>query len=207
MYSKIIFRAAIWGVIPFFGLGSLSIGQTSKPLAPAVTSEAPRSSEAEPSSTSASYGDWIMRCQRLGDGADAERVCEVAQLIHAQDQQNPVAEVAIGRLKKTDPLHLTIVLPVNITLRTPPSLSLNGKDVDGLNFVWLKCLPGGCYANALLKDDVVRRWKDETDARRIIWTDGAGRESAVGLSFSGLGPALDALTRAGPDALTTVKQP
>jgi invasion protein IalB len=207
MYSKIIFRAAIWGVIPFLGLGSLSIGQTSKPLAPAVTSEAPRASEAEPSSTSASYGDWIMRCQRLGDGADAERVCEVAQLIHAQDQQNPVAEVAIGRLKKTDPLHLTIVLPVNITLPTPPSLSLNGKDVDGLNFVWLKCLPGGCYANALLKDDVVRRWKDETDARRIIWTDGVGRESAVGLSFSGLGPALDALTRAGPDARTTVKQP
>jgi len=205
MYSTIVFRAAIWGVIPFLGLGSLSVGQTSKPLTPAATSEPPRAKGAEPSSTSASYGDWIMRCQRLGDGADAERVCEVAQLIHAQDQQNPVAEVAIGRLKKTDPLHLTIVLPVNITLPTPPSLSLNGKDVDGLNFVWLKCLPGGCYANALLKDDVVRRWKDETDARRIIWTDGAGRESAVGLSFSGLGPALDALTRASPDA--TVKQP
>jgi invasion protein IalB len=200
VYSKIIFRATIWGVIPFLGIGSLSLGQTSKPLAPAVTSEAPRASEAEPSSTSASYGDWVMRCQRLGDGADAERVCEAAQLIHAQGQQNPVAEVAIGRLKKTDPLHLTIVLPVNITLRTPPSLSLKGKDVDGLNFVWLKCLPGGCYANAPLKDDVVRRWKDETDARRIIWTDGAGRVSAVDLSFNGLGSALDALDRASPDS-------
>jgi invasion protein IalB len=83
-----------------------------------------------------------MRCQRLGDAADAESVCEAAQMIHAQDQQDPVAEVAIGRLKKTDPLHLTIVLPVNIALPTPPGLSLNGKDVDGLNFVWLKCLPG-----------------------------------------------------------------
>jgi invasion protein IalB len=204
LYSKIIFRATIWGVIPFLGLSSLSLAQTVKPP---VTSEAPGLGVAEPSSTSASYGDWIMRCQRLGNGADADRVCEAAQLIHAQDQQNPVAEVAIGRLKKTDPLHLTIVLPVNIAFPTPPSLSLNGKDVDGLNFVWLKCLPGGCYANALLTDDVVRRWRDETDARRITWNDGSGRESAVGLSFNGLGSALDALNRASLGALSTAKQP
>lgn len=207
MNSAPIFLAVACGVIPFLCLGSVSIAQTVKPPPPVVTSDAPRTGEAEPSSTSASYGDWIMRCQRLGDGSDAERVCEVAQLIRAQDQQNPVAEVAIGRLKKTDPLHLTIVLPVNIALSTPPSLSLNGKDVDGLNFVWLKCLPGGCYANALLTDDVVRRWKDETDARRIIWNDGSGRESAVGLSFNGLGSALNALNRASPGALTSVKQP
>lgn len=205
MNSAPIFLAAICSVIPFLGLGSVSIAQTVKPPAPVVTSVAPHASEAEPSSTSASYGNWIMRCQRLGDGADAERVCEVAQLIRAQDQQNPVAEVAIGRLKKTDPLYLTIVLPVNIAFPTPPSLSLNGEDVDRLNFVWLKCLPGGCYANALLTDDVVRHWKDETDARRITWNDGSGRESAVGLSFNGLGSALDALNRASPGALATAK--
>jgi invasion protein IalB len=207
MYSTLVFRAAFCGVIPFLGLGSFSLAQAVKPPAPVVTPEAPRTGEAEPSSTSASYGDWLMRCQRLGDAADVEKVCEAAQLIRAQDQQNPVAEVAIGRLKKTDPLHLTIVLPVNIALATPPRLSVNGKDVDGLNFVWLKCLPGGCYANALLTDDVARRWKDETDARRIIWTDGSGRESAVVLSFNGLGSALDALNRVSLGALATTKQP
>jgi invasion protein IalB len=207
MNSAPIFLAAIFGVIPFLGMGSVSIAQTVKPPAPVVTSGAPRPVDPEPSSTSASYGDWIMRCQRLGDGADADRVCEAAQLIHAQDQQNPVAEVAIGRLKKTDPLHLTIVVPVNIAFPTPPSLSLNGKDVDGLNFVWLKCLPGGCYANALLADDVLRRWKDETDARRIIWNDGSGRQSAVGLSFNGLGSAIDALNRASSGPVAAAKQP
>jgi invasion protein IalB len=205
MNSAPVFLAAICGVIPFLGLGSLSLAQIAKPSAPVVTSEAPRAGEAEPNSTSASYGDWIMRCQRLRDGEDADRVCEAAQLIHAQDQQNPVAEVAIGRLKKTDLLHLTIVLPVNIAFPTAPSLSLNGKDVDGLNFVWLKCLPGGCYASAPLTDDVIGRWRDETAARRIIWTDGSGRESAVGLSFNGLGAALGALNRASPGALVRAK--
>ena len=102
---------------------------------------------------------------------------------------------------------MTIVLPVNIALSTPPRLSLNGKDVDGLTFVWLKCLPGGCYASALLTDDVLRHWKDETDAQRLVWTDGMGRELAVGLSFSGLGAALDALNRVSPGALAAAKQP
>ncbi len=202
MNSEMLFRTAMLSAIHFLGLGSLAIAQTP----PAATSEEQHPVDLEPSNTSASYGDWIMRCQRLGDGADVERVCEAAQLIHAQDQQNPVAEVAIGRLKKTDPLHLTIVLPVNITFPDPPRLSANGKDVDGLNFVWLKCLPGGCYANALLTDEVLRRWRDETDARRIIWTDAAGRESAVGLSFRGLSPALDALSRARLGAPATSKK-
>ena len=103
MNSTPVFLAAICSVIPLLGLASVSIAQTVKPPAPVVTSEAPRPGEAEPSSTSASYGDWIMHCQRLGDWADAERVCEAAQLIRAQDQQNTVAEVAIGRLKKNGP--------------------------------------------------------------------------------------------------------
>jgi invasion protein IalB len=205
MNSRPVFLAAICGVIPFLGWGGLSLAETVKATLPMATSEALPAGEAEPNSTSASYGDWVMRCQRLREGADADRVCETAQIIHAQDQQNPVAEAAIGRLKKTDPLHLTIVLPVNIAFSTPPSLSLNGKDVDGLTFVWLKCLPGGCYASAVLTDDVVRRWKDDKDARRIIWLDGSGRESAVGLSFNGLGAALGALNRASPGALVTGK--
>jgi invasion protein IalB len=198
-----LFWTAMLSAIPLLGLSSLATAQTP----PATTSEEQRPVDPEPSSTSASYGDWIMRCQRLGGGADAGRVCEAAQLIHAQGQENPVAEVAIGRLRQTDPLHLTIVLPVNIAFPNPPRLSANGKDAEGLNLVWLKCLPGGCYANALLTDEVVRRWKDETDGRRIIWTDGAGRESAVGLSFRGLGAALDALNRASLVARATSKEP
>jgi len=195
MNSGVLFRAAMWGMMPFLGLGSLSLAQTSKNSAPAATSENARGVDSEPSSTSASFGDWLMRCQRLNDGTETQRVCEVAQQIRAQDQQNPVAEVAIGRLKKTDPLRLTIVLPVNVAFPARPRLLLDGKDVDGLDISWLRCLPGGCYADALLKDDVLRRWKTETGARRITWTDGAGRETTVGLSFRGLTQALDALNQ------------
>jgi invasion protein IalB len=105
--SSGIFCAGILGAIVFLGLGSQAFAQL-KP-------EPPRSVDALPNSTLASFGDWALRCQRLGNGAEAQRVCEVAQQIRGQDQQNPVAELAIGRLKKADSLRLTVVLPVNVT--------------------------------------------------------------------------------------------
>jgi hypothetical protein len=46
----------------------------------------------------------------------------------------------------------------------------------------------------LLKDDVLRRWKLLTRAGHITLTDGAGRDLAIGLTFSRLSPALDALS-------------
>jgi invasion protein IalB len=185
--SSGIFCAGILGAIVFLGLGSQAFAQ--------LKTEPPRSVDAQPNSTLANFGDWALRCQRLGNGAEAQRVCEVAQKIRGQDQQNPVAELAIGRLKKTDSLRLTVVLPVNVTFSSPLSFSAHGKVLEPLDLGWRKCLPGGCIADALLKDDVLRRWKTQTSAGRITWTDAAGHDLAIGLSFRGLTQALDALSK------------
>ena len=81
------------------GLLSIAGGPlAAAPLAaPAVPAGAPAVS-AEPANTSATYGDWVMRCQRVGEGAAAKRMCEVAQTIRVQQGRDPVAEVALGRL-------------------------------------------------------------------------------------------------------------
>ena len=178
MNSGMFFGARILAVIVFIGLGSQSFAQNKPPL--------PLPVDPEPNSSSASFGDWALRCQRLGNGAETQRVCEVAEQIRGQDQQNPVAELAIGRLKKTDPLRLTVILPVNVTFSNPPTFSADGKVAEPLDLGWRKCLPGGCIADALLKEDVLRRWKTQTSAGRITWTDATGRELAVALSSRGL---------------------
>jgi invasion protein IalB len=197
MRSGNFFRVGIVGVIVCLGLGSQAVAQmaVSAVPAPAAKPELPRPVDAEPSSTLANFGDWTLRCQRLGNGAETQRVCEVAQQIRAQDQQTPVAELAIGRLKKADSLPLSVALPVNVTLSNPPSFSTDGKMPEPLDLGWRKCLPGGCIADVPLKDDVLRRWKTHAGAGRITWTDAAGRDLAVGLSFRGLTQALDALSK------------
>jgi invasion protein IalB len=85
-------------------------------------------------------------------------------------------------------------LPVNVFFSNAPSFSADGKAPEPLDLGWRKCLPGGCIADALLMDDVLRRWKTQANAGRITWTDAAGRDLAIGLSFRGLSQALDALS-------------
>lgn len=73
----------ILGAIVLFGLGSQAFVQPPKSVAAAPAAKPERPVDAEPNSTVASFGDWTLRCQ-----------------IRAQDQQNPMAELAVGRLKE-----------------------------------------------------------------------------------------------------------
>ena len=196
MNSDKLFHVGILAAIVAMGLGSHAVAEPKAAVpAPAAVPKHPGPVDAEPYSTSASFGDWVLRCQRVGNGAETQHVCEVATQIRAPDQQNPVAELAIGHLKKADALRLTVVLPVNVILANPPSFSTDGNAVEPLDLGWRKCMPGGCIADALLKDDVLNRWKAQTSAGRMHWTDAAGRDLAIGLSFRGLAQALDALGR------------
>ena len=195
MNSSILFRVGILVTLIFPGLGSLAVAQAAKSTAPAAKQEPPRPVDAEPNSTQANFGDWTLRCQRLGNGGETQRVCEVAQQIRTQDQQSPVAELAIGRLKKTDPLRLTVVLPVNITFSNSPSFLTEGNTGEQLDLGWRKCLPGGCIADAQLKEDLLVRWKTPMSIGHITWTDAAGRDLKIEPSFRGLSQALDALDK------------
>src|SRR3984893_6083064 len=140
MSSGMGLRVGTFGVIALLALGSQAVAQGTKPAAPTSVGkpEPPRPVDAEPNSTLANFGDWALRCQRLGNGAETQRVCEVAQQIRAQDQQNLVAELAIGRLKKGDPLRMTVFLPVNVSFSSPPSFSADGKAPELLDLGWWK---------------------------------------------------------------------
>src|SRR5262249_192868 len=83
--------------------------------APAAPAEAPRPVGSEPEATTATYGDWVMRCQRIAAANATQRVCEVAQSVQAQGQQNPILQVALGSLGAKEPIKLTIVAPVNVS--------------------------------------------------------------------------------------------
>lgn len=198
MKSGQSFHTVVLGATVVLGLGSHAIAEAAKLSGPSTTPkpEVSRTTvEATPTSTSASFGDWVLRCQRLANGAETLHVCEVAQQIRAQDQQNPLAEVAIGRLKKSDPLLLTVVLPVNVAFPNSPSFSPDAKDSDPLDLGWRKCLPGGCFADVVLKDDVLQRWKAQSGNGRLTWKDAAGRDFAIGVSSNGLAQALDAFSK------------
>jgi invasion protein IalB len=195
MFSRVNFTSAVALVVIGGPLLVIPVAaQTTQP-APNSKGVATAPVDAEPQTTTASFGDWVKRCQRVTVGGAPQRLCEVAQTVQVQGQPGPIAELAIGRVKKEDPLSVTLVLPVNVGFPSAPKVALDGKPADSAELAWRRCLQGGCYADAPIKDDLLRLWRASDAAGRIEARDAVGRPIAVSISFRGLAQALDALAK------------
>lgn len=163
------------------------------PSSKSSTTAAPVS--ADPGTTSASYGDWVVRCQRVGEGDKAQRVCEVAQTIQAQNQRDPIAEIAFGHLPHEPALHLTTVLPPSVSFPSSVQFASDEKGADAIQLPWRRCLPGGCFADVSPSDDAVKAWRAAAGPGRMTFKDATGHDVALPVSFRGLAQALDALPK------------
>ena len=131
---------------------------------------------------------------RLAD-ATLPRVCEVVQSFQIQGQQGLFAQMAIGRVDTKSPLKVTVVMQPNVSFPSDIKLGVDDKDTQPVVLTWLRCLPGGCFADADLKDDQLKRWKDQSGNGVLNFKDGAGKEIPLPFSFRGLPQALDALAK------------
>jgi invasion protein IalB len=157
--------------------------------APGSVAQTP-SLETGPTATTATYGDWVVRCGQSND----TQVCEVAQTIYLQGQQAPIAIVAIGRDKKTSPLRMVLQVPLNVNVATRVKIALKEGDVPiELNFE--NCIPTGCFAVVQPADETMRRLRAHTEAGRISYKDASQRDIAFQFSLRGLSLALDALLK------------
>jgi invasion protein IalB len=167
--------------------------------APQATAPGPAGTQAtvpsEPGVTTASFGDWTLRCQRLDANGQVGRVCEVSHTIQVQGQAGPIAQVAIGRLKSADPLRVTVVLPVNVSFPGAVQIATDEKNVKALDLPWRRCLPTGCFADNALSDEALARWRSLRQPGRILFKDASERELTIPLSLRGLGQAFDALAK------------
>jgi invasion protein IalB len=172
--------------------GGTALAQSAAAKAGAAQPPAPVPTE--PNTTIASYGDWVLRCQRIDRAGKAARVCEVAETIQVEGQANPIAQLAIGRMAPGDPLRATAVLPTAVSFPSNVRIS-EAKNGAPLSLEWRRCLPGGCFADSPVKDDLLARWRAQTDAGQLTFKDAAGRDQSLPLSFRGLAQALDALAK------------
>lgn len=156
---------------------------------------APVAAPAAPQQTTATFGDWTLRCLRP---PGASPVCEVVQAV--QQDGRTVAQIAWGRVSRGQPLQLTILVPPSVSFGAGPALVPPEGEGGPAALQWRRCLPGGCIAEAEVGDDLLRRVRGWSQPARITFADAAGRGVALPLSPTGLVPALDALAKetAGP---------
>lgn len=146
-----------------------------------------------PERTTASFGDWILRCE--APPAPAKRQCEVALVLSAQGQAGAVAQVAMAKVAGNDGRLATIVLPHNVSLLSRPQIVAKAGAAP-LEFVWQRCNPGACFASALLTPDAVGSLAALTEAGKIVYKNAAEQEVTLPFSVRGLPQSLDALAKA-----------
>jgi invasion protein IalB len=157
--------------------------------APKPAAAKPASRPAEPIKTT-NYGDWSLRCRE-----GAARSCEVSQTIEAQDRSAPIAKISVGRPGGSGDLHVVVILPNNISFPSSVHIRTDANDKWGLELDWVRCIPGGCFADALLSDATAARWHSINSIGSIVFRDAAGEEVSFPMTFRGFGEALDALKK------------
>ncbi len=180
------------------------IAATSMPVRAAGPNEAQPPADtavpSEPQQTSASFGDWVVRCDRPPQ-AGAKRVCEAAQALVIKGQQGPIAQIAFGHPpldKGIDPaLSLTVLLPVNVAFDKVPRLGPgNGPDDAGAaTLTYRRCLPGGCLADVKPDAALLRALQAAPKPGHLTFTDAGERTLTLPVSFRGLTQALDDLNK------------
>ncbi|GEP12649.1 invasion associated locus B family protein [Methylobacterium gnaphalii] len=173
--------------------------QPNRPATPAAPQAAPqpvpKPVPAEPGATAATFGDWVLRCQRGGTAEKPVRLCDVGQTMQVQGQNQPIAQIAIGRAAAGEPLQVTVVLPANVAFPSTVRLLAEEKDTNGVELPWRRCLPGACIADAPVKEEALKHWRTASEPGRIVFKNAGDQEVAIPLSWRGLAQALDALAK------------
>jgi invasion protein IalB len=168
-------------------------GPAQSPAKPAPSPGAPVGPE--PQATTATYGDWLLRCQRVAASGPTHQVCDVTQTVQAQGQQGPILQLTFGPPAPKEPMKLAIVAPVNVSFPSVARVGIDEKDTQPAELIWRRCVPGGCLAELEIRDELLKRWRAQVGGGTVQIVDATGRELAIPFSFRGFAQALDALLK------------
>jgi invasion protein IalB len=144
-----------------------------------------------PERTTASYGDWVLRCELPPGGA--ERSCEVAQTV-LDGRGQTLAQIIARRAAGNGGMQLSVQVGGSATVAEPLRLAVETQAVLTLRF--RRCLPRGCFAEVQPTEMELGALLPRTEPIRLEFTDGDGQPVSIPASLRGLAASLDALRAA-----------
>lgn len=160
------------------------------PAQPAAPKPALGAQDDGPSRTTATYDDWVVRCERT-ELAGGSKVCEAAQTLQiGTQQQGLVAQVVFGKIKSDAPLRLVLQLPVGVWLPAGAQLTVgdNAKPISaGFKF----CIRA-CIADVDLTAPEAASLSAATGSAAITFQDRNQQQVTIPVSLKGLSAALAA---------------
>ena len=143
-------------------------------------------------STSATYSDWIVHCQRDA----SKKTCMMDQLTQVKGKNEAFSRIAVAAPISGRAVSLEVQLPVNVSLRAPVVLRTDDAD-PGFSAPFDHCVPAGCFAEFDVNDEFIKRLRAADGVGKAAFKDSAGHDIVVPVSFKGFREAFDALAKGG----------
>lgn len=139
-----------------------------------LTFLASSASAQESDSANTRYGAWSIICD-VPPGSSSEQ-CALMQNVVAEDRPEVGLSVVVLKTADKKARILRILAPLGVILPNGLGLNIDGKDLGRTAFV--RCVSDGCYAEVILKDDLLETMKSGSYATFIIF---ASPEEGIGI--------------------------
>ena len=96
-----------------------------------------------PQQTSATYDDWIVRCESR-PGPPVQKACEMVQFTQLKGQAGVLTQIGIGKPVKGQPVRVAIQVPTSVWLPTGVRLQTSDKD-EGILAAFKYCVATACF--------------------------------------------------------------
>jgi invasion protein IalB len=120
------------------------------------------------------HGSWSIICD-VPPGASGEQ-CALMQNVVAEDRPEVGLSVVVLKTADNKARILRVLAPLGVILPNGLGLNIDGKDMGRASFV--RCVADGCYAEVILKDDLLETMSKGTNATFIIF---ASPEEGIGI--------------------------
>jgi invasion protein IalB len=158
--------------------------------------------DTQPSSTSATYGNWTVTCAQV----DAQKVCQMVSKLNLKDadgQVRPLIEVAIGQPPSGGDVRIVVQVPMDVALREPLVVSVDAEGADPaasprpqqalLSASYFACVPAGCIADAVLDRAAVATLQKVATMTATFTALNGARKIGVPVALDGFADAWAAL--------------
>jgi invasion protein IalB len=120
------------------------------------------------------FGSWNIVCEQP-PGANSEQ-CALMQNVVADDRPEVGLSVVVLKTADNKARILRVLAPLGVILPNGLGLNVDGQDLGRAYFV--RCIEDGCYAEVILRDELLNTMRAGTNATFIIF---ASPEEGIGI--------------------------
>ncbi|ODN71628.1 invasion associated locus B family protein [Methylobrevis pamukkalensis] len=123
------------------------------------------------------FDDWQIRCDQPPGARDEQ--CALIQNVTAEDRDNVGLSVIIVKTADKKTPILRVLAPLGVLLPSGLGLRIDDKDIGRTAFV--RCLANGCFAEAVMEEDLMNQMSTGSAATFIIFQT---PEEGIGIPIS-----------------------